>query len=76
MTRLIRVKAGPASIEHARGQVRVAFFERDPAHPGGEVVIVAVLRVGSGEIVYPTFEVAETARVKEAILDGRLVVAD
>lgn len=42
---------------------KIALFERDPKHPGGEVFIVAP----------GVFEVAETAAVMAALGNGRLV---
>lgn len=53
----IKVKAA-----HEDG--RVSFFEKHPAHPGGQVFIV-----GNGDEV----EAGETAALKQAIRAGRLV---
>lgn len=53
---MIRVRSG---IEGDR----VAFWERHPAHPGGEVLIAGAA----------VFEVGDTVEVQNALKDGRLV---
>lgn len=70
MSNTVMVKSGlqPA----ADGAQKVALWEVDPAHPGGEVFVAAHVNA-DGEVVNEPVEVGRTAAVGRKLADGELV---
>lgn len=62
--KIIRVRAAP----HRKDDDRAILNDQDDAHPGGHVLIVGTDR--------KAFEVGDTARVRELLASGDLVLVD